>query len=110
MDVQSRNSDLQCSVHTIAKVNDTNYIWQVKDKRRLIMRPRKAMDDTHRNPRQELDKNMWHADAIYAQFFSQEGVTFTLTVNFTEEEAMRENRRNLKANPKSNKQVRTGYQ
>ena len=40
-----------------------------------------------------MDKHLWQPDAIYAQFFSQEGCEIKVTANFTEEEAIRANRK-----------------
>ena len=38
---------------------------------------------------------MWQPDALYAQFFSQEGCEIKVTANFTEEEAIRANRKQM---------------
>ena len=40
-----RVGDMICSVHTIAKVNLDNYIWQFKDKKKMVLRPFKAFDE-----------------------------------------------------------------
>jgi len=39
-------SDLICSVHSLAKVSLDNYIWQFKDKKKMIMRPVKGFDES----------------------------------------------------------------
>lgn len=88
-----------------------NKIWQFKarEKKPMIMRPWRAFDETlltGKQTKDDVDKSMWQPDAIFAQFFSQEGCSFSITANFVEEEAMRENRKNLKGNLKSSKQIR----
>ena len=65
--------DLICSVHSISKVSLENFVWQFKDKKKMIMRPFRAFDENLLSGKQTLadvDKNLWQPDAIYAQFFS----------------------------------------
>ena len=103
------DGDLITSVHTQAKVSLDTYIWQFKDKTRMTMRPFKAFDEgllTGKQTINDVDKNLWQPDAIYAQFFSQDGCSFRLTVNYVEEEATRESRKNHQGNSKSLKHMR----
>lgn len=54
----------------------------------------------------DIDKNLWQPHDVYAQFFSQDGCTFKLTANYTEEEQTRDNRKNLGKNGQSIKLMR----
>ena len=93
-----KEGDLITSIHSIAKVTLENFIWQFKDKKKMILRPFKAFDSNLLTAKQsinDVDKNLWQPHDIHAQFFSQDGCTFKLTVNFTEEETMRENRKRM---------------
>ena len=44
----------------------------------------------------DVDKAAWQPEAVYVQFFSQDGCSFSLTANYKEEEEMREKRQNQK--------------
>ena len=104
-----KEGDLISSMHSIAKVSLENYMWQFKDKKKMILRPFKAFDKNLLSSKQNVndwDKNLWQPHDIYAQFFSQDGCSFKLTVNFTEEETMRENRKKMGGNSTSVKLMR----
>ena len=104
-----KEGDLISSMHSIAKVSLENYVWQFKDKKKMILRPFKAFDSNLLTAKQsinDMDKNLWQPHDVYVQFFSQDGCTFKLTVNFTEEETMRENRRKMGGNSKTMKLMR----
>lgn len=63
------DGDIVTSVHTQSKVSLDTYIWQFKDKTRLTMRPFKAFDESLLTGKQtinDIDKNLWQPDAIYA--------------------------------------------
>ena len=101
--------DLITSIDNQHKVSLDTYIWQFKDRMKMTMRPFRAFDEgmlTAKQSINDVDKNLWQPEALYAQFFSQDGCSFSLTVNYVEEEAMRDNRKNLKGNSKSIKQMR----
>ena len=69
----------------------------VKEKK-LTLNPERAFDSSLLGPKQkaeDMDKHLWQPDAIYAQFFSQEGCEIKVTANFTEEEAIRANRKQM---------------
>ena len=59
---------------------------------------------------QDIDKNLWQPEAIYIMCFSNEGSHFQLTVNFIDEEEMREKRRNMKAGANQLAKMRREYQ
>lgn len=118
-------SDYMCCVGTQKNVNMDNNIWkhvekEVKDskgvkkaislKRKIVLRPFKAFDASLLTSKQtvlDVDKNLWQPDYIFAQFFSEEGCSFNLTVNFIEEDQIRENRKNRRtSNAHSVKQIR----
>ena len=70
VDFDSRgDGDLVTSIHTVSKVSLDTYIWQFKDKSRMTMRPFKAFDESMLTGKQtinDIDKNSWQPDAIYA--------------------------------------------
>ena len=91
--------DLISSVHTHPKVSLENHIdkWQFKNRKRIILRPFAAFDEASLGPKQamiDVDKAAWQPEAVYVQFFSQDGCSFSLTANYKEEEEMREKRQN----------------
>ncbi len=78
-------------------------------KRKIVLRPFKAFDANQLTGKQTLldvDKNLWQPDAVFAQFFSENGCEFNLTVKFVEEEEQRENRKNRRTNKLSVKLMR----
>ena len=78
-------------------------------KRKIVLRPFKAFDANLLTGKQTLldvDKNLWQPDAVFAQFFSENGCEFNLTVKFVEEEEQRENRKNRRTNKLSVKLMR----
>ena len=90
-------TDLITSVDTTPKVCIESNIWQFTGKKKTLQ-PFKAFDENQLGPKQNLadvDKQLWQPDFIYIQFFSQEGCVIKFLANFTEEEAMRESRKNL---------------
>ena len=62
-----KEGDLITSFHSIAKVTLDNYIWQFKDKKKMILRPFKAFDQnllTTKQSNSDVDKNLWQPHDI----------------------------------------------
>ena len=105
--------DLICYAHSHANVNLDNKLWTYRHDNKLQkpmqFTPFKAFDEsmlTGKMTVHDIDKNTWHPDALYAQFFSEDGCQFSLRAFFAEEEMMKNNRANRKVNPQSSKLMR----
>ena len=61
----------------------------------MMFTPLKAFDEsmlTKKQTMHDIDKNTWQPEALYAQFFSEDGCQFSLKISFVEEELLRTNR------------------
>ena len=92
-----KDGDLTCYASPNQKVNYENKIWTYKynPKERnkpMTFTPFKAFDEnllTGKQTVNDIDKTLWQPDALFGQFFSEDGCTFSLKVQFLEEEVVR---------------------
>ena len=102
--------DLVSSLHYHNKVGIECFKKQYKDKRKMLIFPSQFFEDAliPSKHAHDVDKRVWQPDFIFCQFFSQRGCAFEVTVNFIEEEEMREKRNETK-NSKSVKHIRDRF-
>ena len=105
-------SDIKVSVHSHAKVNLEDYIWQFEDKTKMILRPQKAFDElllTEKEKKQEIDRNNWQPEFLYIHVFSIQGASLAITPVFVEEFQLREKRKAMKENMNNEKSLRNKF-
>ena len=115
LNMSSISGDLTCYVHSNPKASSDSKLWtyrfDIHKPKPMTFTPFKAFDESLLHGKQtinDIDKNAWQPEALYAHFFSEDGCQFSLKAAFIEEELLRANR--IKSavveNPSTNKLMR----